>query len=336
MIHRFLTPHRFGLVFAYALTSNGRHWPLSWTQLDPPPVTAGSGQPKVLHWIHLDLRHGPALRWLECDSGLDALSVETLSAKTVYPHLSLHRDQLLLILKGANFAPGAPPEELISLRLFCDGRRLISCRREPVRAVTELRERALSEQIAPDPGIILTQLAENLLDPMDRVVLDLLDKTHSIGHAGDSDTTENLVARLAHLRRSMIRIRTHLSRQRHVLTELGHAQLSWFHEEQGRAIGMLAGQLKQHLSSLDAAQDITAITQDEILQRSSERTERRLFSLTVITAIFLPLTFITGLLGVNLAGIPDANDPWSFLMLCLLLATIVALQLWYLRKKNWL
>ncbi|MBK5967589.1 hypothetical protein CCR91_02105 [Thiorhodovibrio winogradskyi] len=32
---------------------------------------------------------------------------------------------------------------------------------------------------------------------------------------------------------------------------------------------------------------------------------------------------------------PDPSDPISFLLLCLLLAGIVALQLWYLRKKNW-
>lgn len=87
---------------------------------------------------------------------------------------------------------------------------------------------------------------------------------------------------------------------------------------------------------LEAAQQISAITQEEILQRSTEKTERRLFSLTVLTAIFLPLTFITGLLGVNLAGIPDANDPWSFLLLCLLLGILVAAQLWYLRRKGWL
>lgn len=353
--------HRFGLLFAYALSSEQRSppsddpsapahgpspqalpgghapaWrPLGWKDLQGPPSPGASATDR-LEWIHFDLRHAAVTRWLRETSGIDPQIIEAMVAKAVYPHLLLQNGQMLLVLKGVNFAPGAPPGELISLRLFCDGHRLITCRREPVHAITALKQQVLADTQAQSPGDLIPRMAALLVDPMDDVVLDLLDQTHRIGHAGDRGNTESLVATLAHLRRTMIRIHSHLSRQRRVLAELGRARLSWLADSDRQAARNLATQLNQHMETLAAAQEITEITQDEILQRSSERTERRLFSLTVITAVFLPLTFITGLLGVNLAGIPDASDPVSFLILCLLLAAIVALQLWYLRKKNWL
>jgi len=68
----------------------------------------------------------------------------------------------------------------------------------------------------------------------------------------------------------------------------------------------------------------------------SEKTERRIYTLTVLAAIFMPLSFVTGLLGVNLAGIPEATDPLAFLALCGLLSVIVLVQLLILRLKGWL
>lgn len=325
--------HRFGLLFACELGADGHQRTLGWSDLNNPPAAT---QANHFQWIHLDLRHSYAHRWLKGQCGIDPLFIETMSACQVQPQLLRHNAQLLLILKGVNFVPGSPPGDLVSLRIVCDGQRLISCRREPVTAINALRQRILAGQSTYTPGALITQLAEILVDPMDAVVMDLLDRTHAIGHASDRDNTENLVAALAHLRRGMIRIHSHLNRQRRVFAKLGNARLPWLKDPEQRAIRALATTLNEHLSSLAAAQEITEITQDEILQRSSERTERRLFSLTVITAIFLPLTFITGLLGVNLAGIPDANDPLSFFILCLLLGGIVGLQLWYLRRKHWL
>jgi zinc transporter len=50
----------------------------------------------------------------------------------------------------------------------------------------------------------------------------------------------------------------------------------------------------------------------------------------------LPLGFLTGLLGINVGGIPGAENPWGFAAVCVLLATLVAAQVLLFRRLRWL
>ncbi|MFC1356909.1 MAG: hypothetical protein G8D58_09745 [gamma proteobacterium symbiont of Phacoides pectinatus] len=63
------------------------------------------------------------------------------------------------------------------------------------------------------------------------------------------------------------------------------------------------------LEDLDAARERASVTQEELLHHLSEQAERRMFLLAVITTVFLPLSFVTGLLGINVGGIPGADEP---------------------------
>jgi magnesium transporter len=58
--------------------------------------------------------------------------------------------------------------------------------------------------------------------------------------------------------------------------------------------------------------------------------------LTVITVIFIPLTFIAGVYGMNFAHMPELQQPWGYYA-CLLFMAIVAIgQLLYFKKRRWL
>ena len=61
-----------------------------------------------------------------------------------------------------------------------------------------------------------------------------------------------------------------------------------------------------------------------------------MYVLSIISAIFLPLGFLTGLLGVNVGGIPGAENSFSFSIFTISLVFIVAIQLYIFRKKKWL
>ena len=63
---------------------------------------------------------------------------------------------------------------------------------------------------------------------------------------------------------------------------------------------------------LDSIRDRAAVLQDQVAGQRQEQLNQRLLALSIMSAFFLPLTFLTGLLGMNLAGIPFANEAWSF------------------------
>jgi zinc transporter len=62
----------------------------------------------------------------------------------------------------------------------------------------------------------------------------------------------------------------------------------------------------------------------------------KMYLLSVVAAIFLPLSFLTGLLGINVGGIPGAESKLGFIVFIILLVIIVAIQIWYFKKKKWL
>ncbi|ENG4187569.1 zinc transporter ZntB, partial [Providencia rettgeri] len=62
----------------------------------------------------------------------------------------------------------------------------------------------------------------------------------------------------------------------------------------------------------------------------------RIYTMSLMAMIFLPTTFLTGLFGVNLGGIPGNEFRFAFSAFCVLLAILIGTVLWWLRKSRWL
>ncbi len=67
----------------------------------------------------------------------------------------------------------------------------------------------------------------------------------------------------------------------------------------------------------------------------TEQMNSRMYLLTIVAALFLPLGFVTGLLGVNVAGIPGAEHSGAVLAVCFMLLLLTLLQLWLFRRRGW-
>ena len=77
------------------------------------------------------------------------------------------------------------------------------------------------------------------------------------------------------------------------------------------------------------------MTQEELLARSQERLNRNTYILSIVAAVFLPLGFLTGLLGINVGGIPGTDSPSAFLIVCGALLLVGAVELLFFYWKRW-
>jgi zinc transporter len=78
------------------------------------------------------------------------------------------------------------------------------------------------------------------------------------------------------------------------------------------------------------------VVQEELLGRLSEKMNSTMYILSIVAAIFMPLGFLTGLLGVNVAGIPGTEYTGSFVIFCLILILMVVFQVWLFKYKKWM
>jgi zinc transporter len=67
----------------------------------------------------------------------------------------------------------------------------------------------------------------------------------------------------------------------------------------------------------------------------SDRVEKRLRILTIVSAITLPLGLIAGLLGMNVGGLPGSKFPYAFIIVIVLMVAIAVVDLWYFKRKGW-
>jgi zinc transporter len=95
----------------------------------------------------------------------------------------------------------------------------------------------------------------------------------------------------------------------------------------------------QVVDEVDGILDRGRLVQESISDRLAGELNQRVYMLTLLSGIMLPLTFLTGLFGVNLGGIPGgvpgANQGWAFTIFCILLAAIGVCQYFLFRRLRW-
>ena len=287
-------------------------------------------------WVHCDYADPAIQHWLSNVSDLDSVVAEALLAQDPRPRAVRTGDGLMVILRGINLNRGAEPEDMIAVRAWADAERIITLRHRPIAAAHAVREAALANGGPDNVGELLWLFVDRLLDDIAIVVDQVDDVVHELEHnVLDVDSLPQR-HRLGQVRRQAIALRRFLAPQREVLSRLAVERVDWLDDMQRTRFRELADRLIRSLEELDAARDRAAVTQEELASRVAEQMNNRLYVLSVVAAIFLPLSLITGLWGVNLGGIPGGSAKWGFMAMCGGLVVATVGQLWLFRRLGWL
>ena len=90
------------------------------------------------------------------------------------------------------------------------------------------------------------------------------------------------------------------------------------------------------LDEIDACIARTGVMADEIAQVMQESLARRTYTMSLMAMVFLPSTFLTGLFGVNLGGIPGGGWQFGFSLFCILLVVLIGGVTLWLHRSKWL
>ena len=141
---------------------------------------------------------------------------------------------------------------------------------------------------------------------------------------------------LADNRRSVIRLRRYLEPQRIALTKLAAIDLPILPEPSALQLRELANRSTIAVEELDALRDRLVSVSEEHENLIAQRMARHSYAISIAAAVFLPLSFITGLFGVNVAGMPGVESPAAFAILCLSMVAMAAALLVILKLTRWI
>ncbi|SDJ89527.1 zinc transporter ZntB [Microbulbifer yueqingensis] len=319
-----------GLLHAVLLDGRGAARQLGWHEVEQWRPEQGS------LWLHFDYTDDGVADWLRRGSGVPPLVAEALLTEETRPRTTTIDEGLLVALRGVNLNPESQPEDMVSIRLWVEERRVISTRKRRLLSVTDLLEQLRKGRGPEDSASVLVDLADLLVWRMGATVDSFEDSIDSLEDRVLSESNAALRADLGRLRKQTITLRRYLSPQREALARLLQERVPWLEEPRRLQLREVSDRLLRHIEDIDAVRERAAVTQEELMSRISEQLNSRMYVLSVVAAVFLPLGFLTGLLGINVGGIPGTDSPQAFYVFCGVLAVAVLIQLVVFRWKRWL
>lgn len=290
----------------------------------------------TLTWIHLDANQSNTSSWFSSYAAeLDSLIVEALLAEETRPRMLEHEDGVLLILRGVNLNLNAAPEDMVSIRLWIDAKQIISVRLRKLKAVTEIVEN-LKIGIGPtDAGDFIAELARRLFDRMEPVFSSLEEELDGLEENVMESPDACLRLGITQIRKQSIIFHRYISPQKEVISSLRLSKQPWLGDRQRRDLQETLDKIIRYLEDIEIVRERAHIIKDELTNTLSEKINRNLYFFSVIAAIFLPLGFLTGLLGVNVGGLPGANNPAAFVIFSSILVAVVTLQVALFKWLKW-
>lgn len=320
------------LLFARVLDGKGGARTLEWEQ-------ARHWQPAGPHevlWLHLLQSTECMQDWLEDALGIPEPTAEALISADSRPRAFREGNTIVATLRGINHNPGADLEDMVSMQLWSDGARVVTLRHDPLQTPRHVLQELDAGRGPVDAGKLISELIEVMIARMSRAIVTLNDHIDALEEAEISGDPEAALAKISVIRRGVLALKRYMSPQHEALERISRDAPAWFEEHDRREIAESIDRLRRYLDDLDVTKESALVLQDELRARALARSEAVSYKLTMVAGIFLPLTFLTGLLGINVGGMPGVNDALAFWIVVVLCVAVLILTLLLFRKWKWL
>ncbi|MBY5923780.1 MULTISPECIES: CorA family divalent cation transporter [unclassified Halomonas] len=285
----------------------------------PGPLEVGA-------WYHFQRDVEETYHRLE-QAGIPESAIDGVLAEDTRPRFeSLGDGNFLLILRGVNLNAGEQPDDMLSIRILHYNGVLISTRKLPSRAIADIRH-DLEQDTGPDDlGAVVVEIIEKLhqriedfVEPFDAI----------IASQEEARETDNSV--LMALNKRLIKLRRFLKPQRYAL-EAMIDNLPPLLSDDRFDLANGRDTIQRINESVDFYLEHVGMVQQYQAHQHTEKVNRNTYLLSIISGVFLPISFLTGLLGVNIGGMPGVDSPLAFALFCIFMVVLVAVEMVVLKR----
>jgi magnesium transporter len=311
-------------------------------------ITEGPGRvappPRgTFRWIDLREQDGSQLELLRSQFDLHPLAIEDCAHHDQRPKVEEYRDHLFLVTQGF-YCPGEEVRELVleELHAFLGEQYLITVHITPIRAVEAVWARVSTEPRLLGRGVdfVYYLIADGMVDDNFPILDRVSDELEALEDSILAGSQPEDLQRIFELKRHLVTMRKVLSPQRDVLGLLSKRGDPRVSERTAVYLRDVYDHLLRITESIDANRDLLTNTLDAYLSTVGQRTNQIMKYLTLMSAVFLPLSFVVGFFGQNfdnlamLEGWVHSNSlMWAMIVICL--AVPVAMYGWFTHKR-WL
>jgi magnesium transporter len=291
-------------------------------------------------WINVNgISHVKNLEKLGECFNLHPLIMEDILNTDQRPKIEDLDDYLFIVLKTINYPEDTKEIMAQQISLILGSNYVISFHESDGDIFAPIRERlhtakghirkagadyltySLVDFIVDQYFVVLEQFGENIEYLEDAVV---------------AQPTPQTLSDIHHYKNDMIILRKSMWPLREVVSRLGRRESPLIHEDTGLYFKDVYDHTIVAIDTVETYRDILSGMLDIYLSSVSNKLNETMKVLTVIATIFMPLTFLAGLYGMNFKFMPELEWRWGYFMVLALMVLIVAIMLAYFRNRRWI
>jgi zinc transporter len=322
-------PDTRGLICGFRLRENGNPEALDWDLAGDPYRTFEGAV-----WLHFNLADVRAKKWIRACERIPARARDILLDMDPHIRLEALESGVAGVLGDLHYDFDGDPDRLGVIHLYVGVDLVVTARLHPLKVMDQLRWELRSGMVVASTLRLVVQFVEDFTNILARVVVE---QGEIVDKAEDDILKDRLLRdrrELGGVRRLLARLRRHINAQRSALTRAADRPFPWWNEKDTSEFRRAIDRLDRVAQDLESIQERARLLQEEIASRTGEATNQNLYIVSLLTAVFLPITLITGIFGMNVGGLPWVDDGNGFLWVVgiMALTAITALVLLHWRR----
>jgi len=291
-------------------------------------------------WINIDGIHDASvIDKLGTQFGIHPLILEDIMNTSQRPKLEDMGDSIYLVLKMIEFVPECPDVSIEQMSVVFGKNFVLSFQERPGDTFDPVRERirkgkgkirkmgpdylayALLDSVVDDYFVALERLGEQVEDLEDELI---------------SNPKRETLNRIHRLKRQMIFLRKSVWPLREVINRMERAESPLIKKTTGIFLRDVYDHTIQVIDNIETFRDMLSGMLDMYLSSVSNRMNEVMKFLTIIGTIFIPLTFLAGVYGMNFKFMPELEWKGGYYVVWGVMIAVAVSLLVYFRKKKWL
>jgi magnesium transporter len=293
----------------------------------------------AVHWIDLTAPTDEEAAILTDPFHFHPLAIEDCLQDVHHPKADDYESYLFAIVHGIHF--DAPTEDFITRELdfFLGPNYLITHRKGPMRSVDWVRDQCTKGvQSAMPRGAdfllhaILDQMFENYFPSLDEIE----DKIQLLQVECFENPTTRTLEHIFALKRDVMQLRRICLPQREIVHRLARGDFPGISDKAAVYFRDIYDNLYRIVDAAMQYQDMVQGTMDAYLSSVNNRLNETMKRLTVIGALLMPLTLITGLYGMNFENMPELHWRYGYFYVLGMMGCLSAALVYWFKKKKWI
>ena len=316
-----------GIVYVYRFLDDGTAVSLPCEQVKD-ALSAHGGWT----WVHIGLADARARTWIAGHAPVSDMAREVLAGTDEHIRLDILGSEIIGVMPDLHQMFAQPSEDIVRLRFVMTDRMLITARRTPVHSLELTRRSIETGRRYPTPIAFLDGIIDQFADVIGRQSETLADQLD----AGRRPPAEGGTGRRTPAARPHPAATGAHASPAHAASPACSSASSRASRRRTSRLPVAIRALAQKLDAIDhdvATQyERSRLLLDEVAGKMAALTNRRLFTLSILTACLLPPTLVTGVFGMNTKDLPFQNtDGGTWYALAIAMAA-AAVAYWLLRR----